>query len=321
LSGLSCAHPVRRGKTSKPAEKIMAIDNARSLTLIRKLDRALATRDAKLPPERVHQIRTSARRLEALLETLGDDSNRQQRKLRKRLKRLRRVAGSVRDVDVQMVALRKLNIGREQERKAALMQALSEMRGKREQALAEALDEKDARKVRKGLRRWRQEISDASEGSKGRTPELDAVGASLRKFSHLSRRVGGLTAENLHAYRTRCKRIRYLAEIGGTTAEAKRVVEPLKQIQDAIGDWHDWLTLTETAESLFARPLESGLVAALRNATNAKFVEARRVCQDARRSLLAQHRKMLKEARAQQASPIPKKAVAAAAGAGRAQVA
>ncbi|MGZ4831861.1 MAG: CHAD domain-containing protein [Terriglobales bacterium] len=276
-------------------------------------------RDAKLPPERVHQIRTSARRLEALLETLGDDADAQQRKLRKRLKRLRRLAGAIRDVDVQMVALRKLNIGREQERKAALMQTLSEMRGKREPALVQALDEKNVRKVRKGLRRWRQTIS--AERSQERAHSFDPVAASLRGFSSLSQQMGGLTTENLHAYRTRCKRIRYLAEIGGSTAEAKRVVEPLKQIQDAIGDWHDWLTLTETAESLFSCPPESGLVAALRNVTNAKFVEARRVCRDARRALLAQHRKMLREARAQRASPTPSKAMATAAGASRAQVA
>lgn len=297
----------------------MAIDNRRSLALIKKLDRALAMRDAKLPAERVHQIRTSARRLEALLETLGDDADARQRKLRKRLKRLRRLAGAIRDVDVQMVALRKLNIKREQERKAALMQTLSEMRGKRELALVEALDEKVVRKVRKGLRRWRQSIS--AERSRERAYGLDPVAASLRGFSSLSRQMGSLTTENLHAYRTRCKRIRYLAEIGGSTAEAKRVVEPLKQIQDAIGDWHDWLTLTESAESLFSRPPGSGLVAALRNVTDAKFVAACRVCQDARRSLLAQHRKMLKEARAQRASLSPRKAMATAAGASRAQVA
>jgi hypothetical protein len=72
-------------------------------------------------------------------------------------------------------------------------------------------------------------------------------------------------------------------------------VNQLKRMQDAAGDWHDWQTLTQTAESLFSRALASGLVAALRNVTNAKFVQARGVCQEARRALLAEYRAMLAE--------------------------
>ena len=300
----------------------MAVDNARSLGLIRKLDRSLAQADKKLAPERVHLIRTTSRRLEALLETLGEESDRKQRKLQKRLKRLRRGAGAVRDIDVQIVALRKLKIGREQERKTRLMQALNERRTEREQELAEALADKDAQKVRKALHRWAEEISSAkpAEGAAEKR-ECDEVATSLRMFATLARKVRSLTPDNLHAYRTRCKRIRYVAEMAGNTPEAKRVIEPLKRIQDAVGDWHDWLTLTETAESLFSRALESGLVAAMRNVTNAKFVEARGTCQEVRRALLAQYRAMLAKKRAQRAPAVPRKAVAAAVGATRVEVA
>jgi CHAD domain-containing protein len=302
------------------------VDNARSLALIQKLDRSLARADEKLAPEGVHLIRTTSRRLEALLETLGDKSDRKQRKLQKRLKRLRRGAGAVRDVDVQIAALRKLKIGREQERKERLMQALNEQRGEREQELAKALADKDVQKVRKALRRWSDEIGSAEPGvqpdSTG-TGDCDEVSATLRMFATLARRMRSLTPENLHAYRTRCKRMRYVAEIAGNRPETRRVVEPLKRIQDAVGDWHDWLTLTQTAESLFSRRLESGLVAALRNVTNAKFVEARRVCQEERRGLMAQYRAMLAEKRRQRARvpAIPSKAVAAAAGVARTEVA
>jgi CHAD domain-containing protein len=102
-----------------------------------------------------------------------------------------------------------------------------------------------------------------------------------------------LTPENLHAYRTRCKRIRYVAEMAGPVPEAKRMVNQLKRIQDVAGDWHDWHTLTQTAGSLFSRALEGGLVAALRNVTNAKFVQARGVCQEVGRALLAEYEAML----------------------------
>jgi CHAD domain-containing protein len=282
----------------------VAVDNARSLSLLRKLEQLLAKTPAKPLPERVHLVRTVARRVEALLETLADRPNRKQRKLSKRLKRLRRGAGKVRDIDVQIAALRRLKIGREQERKARLMQSLVEKRGKREQKLAKALRHKNTQKVRQALRHWSAEISSATQATApGR--EFDGVTASLRMFSTLSRQVRALTPENLHGYRTSCKQIRYVAEMAGNTREAKQIVEQLKRMQDVIGDWHDWRTLTDSAESLFSRSLDSALMAALHNVTNAKFVEARSVCQESRRRLLAQYRAMLAEKRTPPA-PSPK---------------
>ena len=308
----------------------MTVDNARSLALIRKLDQLLAQTHAKPQPERVHLIRTTARRLEALLETLGSGADRKERKLSKRLKRLRRKAGGVRDIDVQIAALRKLKIGREQERKARLMQALNEQRSEREQGLAKALADKDVQKVRKALHRWSAHISAATKpeppARAAAAREHDAVAAALRMFASLARQAQTLTPENLHAYRTRCKRIRYVAEMAGQAPEAKRMVNQLKRMQDAAGDWHDWQTLTQTAESLFARALESGLVAALRNVTNAKFVQARGVCQEVQHALLAEYQAMLAERRVQRVSApkrqtamplppaIPSKAAVAAAG-------
>ena len=172
---------------------------------------------------------------------------------------------------------------------------------------------------------WSDEIGSAEAGvppdSTGKG-DYDEIAATLRMFASLARRVRSLTPDNLHAYRTRCKRIRYVAEMAGSRPETRRVVEPLKRIQDAVGEWHDWLTLTQTAEALFSRPLESGLVAALRNVTNAKFVEARRVCQEERRGLMAQYRAMLAEKRRQRTLVMAlRKAVAAAAGVARTEVA
>jgi len=287
--------------------KDVAVDNRRSLALIRKLDRALGKKDETLPPQRVHLIRTSARRLEALLQNTQKENK--HRKLRKRLKSLRREAGAVRDLDVQMMALANLNIGREQERKSRLMQALNDSRDERARELTKTLKGKKTRKMRTSLRRWRAEIDARSEHG----GDLDPVPKALRMFASLSRQVHGWSVENLHTYRTRCKRIRYLAEMAGERPEANRVVEPLRRIQDAVGEWHDWLTLAKAAEKMFAGPVESGLVAALRNTTNAKFVVARTVCQESRRALLAQYREMLKHEREKKAVPKRKPQKAAVA--------
>jgi CHAD domain-containing protein len=94
-----------------------------------------------------------------------------------------------------------------------------------------------------------------------------------------------------------------VAEMAGDGPAAKRIVNQLKRVQDAAGDWHDWLTLTQTAEALSSRAMESGLIAALRNVTNAKFVEALVVAQETRRALLADYRAMLAERRSKGRRP------------------
>jgi len=300
------------------------VDQERTRSLIRKLDQLLAKTRIKPLPERVHQIRTTSRRLESVLDTLYPRQDKRQRKLRRRLRRLRRGAGGVRDVDVQIVALRKLHIGRENERRTRLMQALNDLRTLREQKLRDELQAKSARKLRKALQRWGSELAPAAapnpaaalppaeatvvEGGVAqavvpvdRWAHLDPLAMALRRFARMSRQMRDLTPDNLHAYRTECKRVRYLAEMAPNEG-GKHVVELLKRIQDVAGDWHDWVTLADTAESLFARSLDSALVAALRNVTNAKFVKAHGAVMEFRRELLAEHRAVLARKRAEKAS-------------------
>jgi CHAD domain-containing protein len=80
-----------------------------------------------------------------------------------------------------------------------------------------------------------------------------------------------LTEKTLHQYRVIGKRARYIAELADQNPEATRIVEQLKHMQDVIGDWHDWLKLTQKAEALFGGIRDSALVALLRNVTQAKF--------------------------------------------------
>jgi hypothetical protein len=48
----------------------------------------------------------------------------------------------------------------------------------------------------------------------------------------------------------------------------------IKRVQDALGDWHDWFTLTQTAGEHLGEVRESSLVAELHNVTGAKFRHA-----------------------------------------------
>ncbi|HXE89631.1 MAG TPA: CHAD domain-containing protein [Terriglobales bacterium] len=276
----------------------MPVDYERSRLLFRRLSRLVGRARKKPQVETVHQIRTTARRLEALLEAHAEHTGTAHTKLAKRLRRLRRRAGRVRDLDVQMAALRTVKIGRDAARKTQLMDYLAAERARRERKLVAALDDDSLRKLRRQLRRAQAEVAPMENpGPAGDSPvrprhrsPLEPLPMALRAFARLVRETGPLTEANLHEFRTRGKRVRYLAEMAGDDPDAKRVVKELKRMQDAIGEWHDWLVLTRKAEELFADGGESPLLSALRNLTRARFMRALRSASDVKRTLLEMHK-------------------------------
>jgi CHAD domain-containing protein len=243
----------------------MPVDQNQCRIVFQKLHRQLTKVTKKLDPASVHKVRTYSRRVEALLGDLDPEPNRNTRKLLKLLSRLRKKAGRVRDLDVQMSNLRGLKIASEAGQKSHLQRELAQERGKQAKKLARSLDKENARELHRRLKRAAGEL-EFSESTK-------PLSVTMRELSQLERSQGPLTEKTLHQYRIAGKRARYLAEFAGKDPEAQRVVEQLKRLQDVIGDWHDWLKLTERAEELFGGVRDSALVAALRNLTRAKFRE------------------------------------------------
>jgi CHAD domain-containing protein len=241
----------------------MPIDLKRSRLAFQRLGREL-TKLARHPaPESVHKFRTNSRRVEALLSEVVPQLARNERKLLKLLSRLRKKAGRVRDLDVEIAALRSLKIPEGNGHKSQFVDALVDERARHEQKLAKAFDRETANEVRKRLRRATSEI----EIPKNTEP----LTLTLNKLAKLGRDHVTLTERTLHQYRIIGKRARYIAELAGPDAEAVRMVDRLKHMQDVIGDWHDWLKLTQKAETLFGGVRDSALVAMLRNVTQAKF--------------------------------------------------
>jgi len=110
----------------------MAITLERSRLVFEKVERNLLKLASELKPESVHGFRTSARRLQTLLEELKSERNGNEKKLLKLLSRIRKRAGKVRDLDVQVSTLRSLKIPQEPRRKTQLLQNLIELRAERE---------------------------------------------------------------------------------------------------------------------------------------------------------------------------------------------
>jgi CHAD domain-containing protein len=241
----------------------MPVDQERSRLAFQRLNRQLTKLARKPAPESVHKFRTYGRRVEAFLAELIPEPNRNDRKLLKLLARLRKKAGRVRDLDVQIVSLRNLKIPSEPDRKAQFLRTLADERNRREKKLAKTFDPETIGELRKRLKR--------AAGSAKIPKNTDPLGVAMRQLAQLGRDHAPLTEKTLHQYRIVGKRARYLAELAGKNPEAELFIEQLKRMQDVLGDWHDWLKLTQRAEELFGGVQDSALVAALRNVTGAKF--------------------------------------------------
>ena len=92
-----------------------------------------------------------------------------------------------------------------------------------------------------------------------------------------------LTAENLHEFRKRVKKVRYVAEIAGTgDALATRQMAALRRMQSAAGVWHDWQTLAKMAGlALRGRNKDGGLGELLETLAEESLEKALEVCRRA----------------------------------------
>jgi CHAD domain-containing protein len=108
----------------------------------------------------------------------------------------------------------------------------------------------------KFIARARERISGANFADP--TAQLEtAVAASLAEWDQAYGLADEMrSAENVHALRIATKRLRYRAEIlrdSGGSAFAT-MIKDLKEIQEALGTWHDRFVLMQSAGEFLARP-------------------------------------------------------------------
>jgi CHAD domain-containing protein len=210
----------------------------------------------------VHKFRTNSRRIEALVSELTPE-NGNRKKLLRLLSRLRKKAGKVRDLDVQIAFLKELKVPDRQSHRTQLLEWLENEESRRKKKLTASLDKTTVVELRKRLRRARGEMNlvgiDPLELARKRLPDPGNT---------------PLNEKMLHGFRIEAKLSRYLAELAPESPESEHFVNELKSAQDAIGEWHDVLKLKERAEQLFGGVQDSALVAVLQNVSRAKFRRA-----------------------------------------------
>jgi CHAD domain-containing protein len=241
----------------------MPIDLKQTRTAFARLERQLSKLRKGTSPVAVHKFRTASRRIETLLSEVVSNPSGNDKKLLKRLGALRQKAGRVRDLDVQIAMLAALKISGGNGDKTKLAESLAAERLKSEKKLAKACDGGSEKELRQRLTRASRQLD--------RLKETIPFTLARNRLAQLDKDHGPLTEKKLHAYRIVGKRARYIAELDSRDPQASLLIAKLKPLQDVIGDWHDWLKMTQKAQDLLGGARDSPLVAMLQNVTRAKY--------------------------------------------------
>jgi len=244
----------------------MAISSEHVQRIFAKTERELDRLSSEKHAKAVHSFRTSSRRLETLLAEIAPRRDRHRKKLLKILNAIRRRAGKVHDLDVQLEALRSLKVPQEPRRKTHLMQSLIELRLKREEKLRKFLRKQDIREIHKRFKQTYKAFM--VDGAR------DPLAVARQMLAGAITAGSSMDAEKLHRCRIAVKRARYAAELAKKSPASTQFITELKRMQDALGNWHDWQLLTETATQQLGGVNQSSLVALLHNVTQGKFRQA-----------------------------------------------
>ena len=255
--------------------------SSRISSTLHDLNHALS--DAASDPKKkvVHNLRTSTRRIETLIQHRLPSGS--EKKLTGELKKMRQAAGAVRDVDVQNKLVDSFESTESTRGRAFVRAKLDLMRARSEKKLIKLLSPAELQDLERLLSQCERKLGRAQHSDSNRRDEL---GAALEQYAGLLCQFEPLGRNNIHEFRKSCKHARYLAELGPDSAKKKAVVDAFKQIQDAIGDWHDVLTLIDVAKAALKSPKHSAFIQELNAAEEKKFQESLETCQNAKRELI-----------------------------------
>ena len=208
-------------------------------------------------PKPVHRLRSTTRRMEAILELLAIAADlphirKKEKPFRKYLRKIRQSAGEVRDIDVHLDMLAAY---KSIDDAAVLEKDLNAARKKSAKKLQRRI-EKDQRNIQRAL--------DDLETILAPIVDFDLSAATLTQAaqSWLASAVKNLDPQNdegLHSIRKACKTARYICEIGAETSQAAaKLAKHFNDVQQITGTWHDYLLLLNEAHDTL--PNDSPLI-------------------------------------------------------------
>ena len=258
--------------------------DTRNLSAPERVSLALSQLRSKSNAGSAHLFRTSYRRLQTWLGTHEHLSlDKRQRRAIKYLEEVLRACGKLRDTELHIKMLKKLEVDDDGNARSTIEQVLRKRRDKRKGAVTDLLQTKaklddvgPTINVLKALPNHRKPPAAVEQQG--------FLETALQKYTRYVHDRPPLTAENLHEYRLACKEFRYQAELDGERAQS--VVKLFKNMQDAIGEWHDWQLLLELSKKELAkRP--SKLLTKIAETTAGKLAQAFQGVEEIEPQLLA----------------------------------
>lgn len=197
-------------------------------------------RKSSSEPERVHKLRVSVRKCQAILGLLKKYLPRKQRRWSKdKLKSILRITSPVRDLDV-LESIQAVSIGKELKR--LLQRRTKKARRSATRTLTQLGPKKFDRRSRELIRKLRKTLADA-EPVELQPNEFwtDEVRRAVERFSTAA--TGKISDQReLHQLRIASKKLRYLLDAlakSGITNPSIAVPQELVEIQLALGSIHD----------------------------------------------------------------------------------
>lgn len=198
-------------------------------------------------PEELHQLRVTARRIDATLSLFKQHLPPALVRARAKAKSLLRSLGATRDLDVQLAGLNAYCEELPEEERQALEPLKERLTIERARARAKMLRALDSEPTR----RWIQTLNAATEAPPAANDSGAATIAAVmpqrvrRRFRRLRKAVRRLRAdssmEDYHRVRRRAKQLRYALESGLSPygKPADELLKALRRMQDKLGAYQD----------------------------------------------------------------------------------
>ena len=223
----------------------------------------------------VHKLRTTIRRIET---TLNGTSSSASERLRRQFKKIRKRAGALRDIDVQLALLKSFH--RNHDRDVLDVEGeLLHQREKQERKIKRLLEGRTSAGIEKRLRK----VVGVHNHAGVYVTNLAAIG---QEFTNNLSGVE-LNDTNLHSLRALTKKLRYKAELSSESIARNLLIAEFKKVQDAIGVWHDGVLLGETAIMVLGESKRNSLLSLVRAHNRSRFLEAVRAVDHARGTIPA----------------------------------
>ncbi len=251
----------------------------RSRHLSKTFEACVARLSKELSVRHVHRLRATIRRIESLASFTRPRLSGKEKETLKDLDALRKRAGKVHNLDIQMGLLGSLANGSAARDRRELLQALSQKRQRHAQRLQDSIGKADKQKFRDRVGR----LIDSAGAVRAQSRKLDgpdvldAMPKAIAQLQKLAKEFAdrrSLRPKKLHQLRLQLKGIRYVAELSPESPAQAQLIQEIKSVQSAIGEWHDWAGLAQAAEKQFADRVNCPLLVEIQTLLAARYSAA-----------------------------------------------